>query len=135
MKPHDLQWFKDRIGQRVYRENNKCKCNVCVEVFERGLIIKDEIHAYYLLDCQNELELIYTDNINKQMSNQKQTAVDEVFNMIQSIPSDAHSFEVFAIKYCEESPTGKKAFIGFKIANGDFHFIGVPYTEPKQQEQ
>jgi hypothetical protein len=23
----------------------------------------------------------------------------------------------------------------FKITNGDFHFIGVPYTEPKQQEQ
>jgi len=51
------------------------------------------------------------------------------------IPSDAHSFEVFAIKDCEESPTGKQAFIGFKMANGDFHFIGVPYTEPKQQEQ
>jgi len=34
------------------------------------------------------------------------------------IPSDAHSFEVFAIKDCEESPTGKQAFIGFKITNG-----------------
>ena len=45
------------------------------------------------------------------------------------IPSDAHSFEVFAIKDCEESPTGKQAFIGFKITNGDFHFIGVTYTE------
>lgn len=51
------------------------------------------------------------------------------------IPSDAHSFEVFAIKDCDESPTGKQAFIGFKINNGDFHFIGVPYTETKQQEQ
>jgi hypothetical protein len=52
----------------------------------------------------------------------------------QLIPIDAHSFEVFAIKDCEESPTGKQAFIGFKISNGDFHFIGVPYTEPKQQD-
>jgi hypothetical protein len=51
------------------------------------------------------------------------------------IPSDAHSLEVFAIKDCEESPTGKQAFIGYKISNGNFHFIGVPYTEPKQQEQ
>jgi hypothetical protein len=51
------------------------------------------------------------------------------------IPSDAHSLEVFAIKDCDESPTGKQAFIGFKISNGDFHFIQVPYTEPKQQEQ
>jgi hypothetical protein len=51
------------------------------------------------------------------------------------IPIDAHSFEVFAIKDCDESQTGKQAFIGFKISNGDFHFIGVPYTETKQQEQ
>ena len=51
------------------------------------------------------------------------------------IPSDAHSFEVFAIKDCDESPTGKQAFVGFKISNGDFHFIGVPYTPNKNQEQ
>ena len=46
-------------------------------------------------------------------------------------PSDAHSFEVFAIKDSEESPTGKQAFIGYKLANNDFHFVGVPFTEPK----
>ena len=46
------------------------------------------------------------------------------------IPNDAHSFEVFAIKDCEDSHTGKQAFIGFKLDNNDFHFIGVPYTEP-----
>lgn len=40
------------------------------------------------------------------------------------IPSDAHTFEVFAIK-------GNQAFIGFKLANGDFHFIQVPYTGNK----
>jgi len=45
------------------------------------------------------------------------------------IPNDAHSFEVFAIKDSEDSLTGKQAFIGFKLKNGDFHFIGVPYTE------
>jgi len=45
------------------------------------------------------------------------------------IPNDAHSFEVFAIKDSEDSPTGKQAFIGYKIDNGNFHFIGVPYTE------
>jgi hypothetical protein len=48
----------------------------------------------------------------------------------QHIPNDAHSFEVFAIKDSEDSPTGKQAFIGFKLDNGNFHFIGVPYTEP-----
>lgn len=45
------------------------------------------------------------------------------------IPSEAHSLEVFAIKDSEDSPTGKEAYIGYKLANGDFHFIQVPYTE------
>jgi len=48
----------------------------------------------------------------------------------QHIPNDAHSFEVFSIKECKDSPTGKQAFVGFKLDNNDFHFIGVPYTEP-----
>ena len=46
------------------------------------------------------------------------------------IPNDAHSIEVFAIKDSTDSPTGKQAFIGFKLENGNFNFIGVPYTEP-----
>lgn len=45
-----------------------------------------------------------------------------------SIPADAHSLEVFSIKESTNSPTGKEAFIGFKIANGNFHFVQVPYT-------
>jgi hypothetical protein len=53
----------------------------------------------------------------------------------QYIPNDAHSFEVFAIKDSEDSPTGKQAFIGFKLDNGNFHFIGVPYTEPIKVQQ
>jgi len=40
------------------------------------------------------------------------------------LPIDAHSFEVFAIK-------GNQAFVGFKLANGNFHFIQVPYTGNK----
>ena len=48
-------------------------------------------------------------------------------------PSDAHSFEVFAIKDCKDSPTGKEAYIGYKLANGNFHFVSVPFTEPNQK--
>lgn len=48
------------------------------------------------------------------------------------VPQGASSFEVFAIKNNESSPTGKEAFIGFKIPNGNFHFIGVPFTEPRK---
>ena len=51
-----------------------------------------------------------------------------------TIPSDAHSFEVFAIKDSKDSPTGKQAFIGFKLANNDFHYIQVPYTVDKSFE-
>ena len=46
-----------------------------------------------------------------------------------NIPNDAHSFEVFAIKDSEDSPTDKQAFIWFKLANDDFHYVQVPYTE------
>ena len=53
--------------------------------------------------------------------------------MEKTFPDDAHSFEVFAVKDCEDSPTGKQAFIGYKLANGDFHFVGVPYTEPASE--
>lgn len=47
------------------------------------------------------------------------------------IPNDAHSLEVFAIKDSNDSPTGKQAFIGYKLDNGNFEFTQVPYTEPK----
>lgn len=49
------------------------------------------------------------------------------------IPADAHSFEVFAIKDSKDFPTGKQAYIGFKLSNGDFHYIQVPFTEPQKQ--
>jgi hypothetical protein len=43
------------------------------------------------------------------------------------IPENAYDLEVFAIK-------GKEAFIGFKIANGKFSFVQIPYTEPVNNE-
>lgn len=41
-------------------------------------------------------------------------------------PSDAYDFEVFHIKE-------NTAFLGFKIGNGDFHFVQVPYNPGKHQ--
>lgn len=62
----DLQWFKDRVGKRVYRLTpTTCKCSICLSVLNRGLIIDDDIHAQYLFDCQNEMELIYEDSKNE----------------------------------------------------------------------
>jgi hypothetical protein len=46
-----------------------------------------------------------------------------------TIPSDAHSLEVFAIKDSQYVPSGKEAYIGFKLPNGNFHFISVPFTD------
>ncbi len=60
-KFNDLQWFLDRIGKRIYRENNRCTCSICVDVFNNGLIVDDKFHASYLFDCQHEQGLIYVD--------------------------------------------------------------------------
>jgi hypothetical protein len=40
------------------------------------------------------------------------------------IPHNAHSLEVFHVV---DTPTGKQAYIGYKLENDDFHFITVPY--------
>jgi len=50
-------------------------------------------------------------------------------NSQQTVPPDAKDIEVFAIKPNED---GSKlfAYIGFKIANGNFHFSAVPFTDP-----
>ena len=58
---NDKQWFIDRIGKRVYRDKYTCECKICMDVFENGLIIKNEMHATYLYDVQHELQYIYTD--------------------------------------------------------------------------
>jgi len=57
----DLTWFIDRIGKKIYRDNNKCNCNTCLAVFAQGLYINDKLHAQYLFDVQNEIGLIYRD--------------------------------------------------------------------------
>lgn len=61
MEKHNKQWFLDRIGKKVFRTNGQCKCEVCANVVKNGLIIAGELHAIYLYDCQNELDLFYFD--------------------------------------------------------------------------
>lgn len=62
MNKKNLEWFKQRIGKRVYRKHNFCKCGVCLNVWEHGLIINDEMHAHYLFMCESEMDLNYFDN-------------------------------------------------------------------------
>ncbi len=47
------QWFKDRIGKRVFRNRNGCSCSVCEGVYQNGSIVDDE---YWNYDCETEGE-------------------------------------------------------------------------------
>ena len=61
MDKHNLEWYKERIGKKVFRTASTCPCEVCKKVEEVGLYIADELHANYLYDCQNDLDLYYFD--------------------------------------------------------------------------
>lgn len=84
----------------------------------------------YCPSCTEGCEYCITEPRREQVVINKTRNVGTSFDHLKSsIPTDAHSLEVFAIKPDE---TGKLfAYIGFKIANGNFEFIAVPYTEPK----
>jgi hypothetical protein len=60
-KPHNKQWFINRIGKRIYRKKNLCDCEACTTVHKEGLVIRDEINADYLYYCQLEMGLRYYD--------------------------------------------------------------------------
>ncbi len=49
-----LGWFKRRIGKRIFRDANRCKCGVCERVEKEGLIITDDQHAHYLQAIEHD---------------------------------------------------------------------------------
>ena len=51
---HTLQWFKNRIGRRIFRNDNKCPCNNCKVMTKEGLIVHDLYHAEGLFMIQND---------------------------------------------------------------------------------
>lgn len=53
---HDLQWFIDRIGKKVYRDTLTCECDTCKS---DSVFIMDRFHANYLYDIQNEMGINY----------------------------------------------------------------------------
>lgn len=55
------QWFKDRIGTRVFRGKVSCECKSCTCIEKIGLIITDLDHAIYLNDISSELGIEYRD--------------------------------------------------------------------------
>lgn len=65
---HDLQWFIDRIGKRVYRDEIACICHECKMVEIQGVIILDRFHANYLYDIQNEMGIKYYEKPHEDLS-------------------------------------------------------------------
>lgn len=44
------EWFIERIGKRIFRDDNQCPCHHCKEITITGLVIHDRQHAIYLAD-------------------------------------------------------------------------------------
>ena len=61
-RPESLQWFVDRIGKLVFRNQLGCGCNSCEEAEIHGLIINTYQHAKFLYDNQYKIETRYSDN-------------------------------------------------------------------------
>lgn len=56
------KWFLQRVGKKLYRTQNGCKCNICVNTYQNGLLIEDELHASYLVEIERELKCTYYDS-------------------------------------------------------------------------
>ena len=52
--PKTFQWFKERIGKRIYRNSQGECCNHCDETVCNGLIVHDESHADYLASIDSD---------------------------------------------------------------------------------
>lgn len=66
---HTKQWFRNRIGKRIYRKPLKCKCDSCqkdyVDIWDGVKNGKQELGrnfaADYIYMIQNELGIEYFD--------------------------------------------------------------------------
>lgn len=48
------QWFLDRIGKVVFRDDDGCPCAICKNAVEHGILINDEVHAMYLYEIESD---------------------------------------------------------------------------------
>ena len=48
------QWFIEKIGEVIFRNETSCDCGVCKHVYDNGLIVKDKNHASYLYEMELE---------------------------------------------------------------------------------
>lgn len=66
------KWFSERVGKTLYRTQNGCKCNICVNTYQNGLLIEDELHASYLVEIERELKCTYFDTASERDAAEKQ---------------------------------------------------------------
>ena len=59
----DLIWFQERIGKRIYKDAVSCGCTICKSGTIHGVFVFDEYHALYLFDVQNELGILFRDEL------------------------------------------------------------------------
>lgn len=74
MKQHTRQWFRNRIGQTIYRkpltanDEDGCHCAMCqsdnVFIHDGSNHGNKYLHADYLFLCQNEMGIKYYDKRN-----------------------------------------------------------------------
>lgn len=57
MEYQKLIWFTDRIGKIVYKNKTTCTCKICKHVYEKGLLINNNMEASYLCDIANDYNL------------------------------------------------------------------------------
>jgi len=48
------QFFIDNIGNRLYRNNTGCDCNICKDVLENGIVPMSVLEATYLYDIESD---------------------------------------------------------------------------------
>jgi len=86
---HDLQWFIDRIGKRIYRKPIKCVpgCKSCAKNYvdvwdgtkDGKKVVNRTFHAYGLKIHQDELGIEYFDSHEAQVWN---TFINEIKKLI-----------------------------------------------------
>jgi hypothetical protein len=64
----EFQWYKDRIGKKVFRTISICSCSYCIKAFEEGMTIHDEQFAKYLFGVQGEIQHNYEDFPTQKMN-------------------------------------------------------------------
>ena len=90
-----------------------------------------ETHKETVEDLEGINKLPNTEKI-KELSNKSSVEKTEK-DKLYCIPTDATNVEVFHLSTKDNGD--KTAFIGFKIKNGNFSFVEVPFTSPNSAEK